>query len=120
MTKNKKHILVVDDESEDLDTMKTILEKEGYEVTAVSDGTDALDKLTGNGFDIILMDIRMPELSGYELLRMLREKINHHAKMLYVSIVPEKEIDMTDADGFIQKPFSPESLLKAVKKAMED
>ena len=115
MTKN---ILIVDDEIEDLNTMKTILEKKGYKVTTVSDGTEALGLLTGNGFNLILMDIRMPELSGYDLLRLLREKINHNAKMIYVSIVPEKEIDMTDIDGFIQKPFSPKSLLEGVNKVL--
>ena len=108
-------ILVVDDEIEDLNTMQTILEKEDYAVVTASNGTDALDLLMGKGFDLILIDINMPSLSGYELLRLLREKINHDAKMVYVSIVPEKEINLADADGFIQKPFSPESLLKGVK-----
>jgi CheY-like chemotaxis protein len=113
-----KKILVVDDEPEDLNTMKTILEEEGYKVSTASDGLEALKFLTGNGFDLILIDIKMPSLSGYDLLRLLREKLNHKVKMAYVSIVPEKEIDMTDIDGFIQKPFSPESFLEGVKKAI--
>ena len=110
-----KNILIVDDEIEDLNTMKTILEKKNYKVTIVSNGTEALKFLTGNGFDLILIDIKMPALSGYDLLRLVREKFNHNSKMVYVSIVPEKEVIMTDIDGFIQKPFSPESLLKGVK-----
>ena len=40
--------------------------------------------------------------------------------MVYVSIVPKQEIDMTDVDGFIQKPFSPESFLSVVKKALKE
>ena len=113
-----KQILIVDDEPADLETMKTLLEKTGYQVTVVDNGTKALELLTTNGFDLILIDIKMPGLSGYDLLRLLREKINHDAKMVYVSIVPEKEVNLADSDGFIQKPFSPESFLKIVKKVL--
>ena len=113
-----KRILVVDDESVDLNTMKMILEKKGYKVETASDGTKALAHLTGNNFNLILIDIKMPALSGYDLLRILREKINHNTKMVYVSIVPEKEVVMTDADGFIQKPFSPGSFLKRIEKVI--
>jgi two-component system response regulator SaeR len=111
-------ILIVDDSFEDLQTMKTILEKEGYGVTTVTNGAQALDSLRGNGFELILIDVRMPILSGYELLQLLREKINHHSKLVYVSIVPKKEVDVSGADGFIQKPFSPETLSASVKKML--
>ena len=113
-----KKILIVDDEQEDLSTMTGLLEKEGYKITTASDGAKALDALTGNGFDLILIDIRMPTLSGYDLLRLLREKVNHKVKMIYCSIIPEKEVSMEDIDGFIQKPFSPESFLEVVKKVL--
>ncbi len=113
-----KNVLVIDDEPEDLNTIKRVLEKEGYEVKEVTDGAQALESLNENKFDIILIDIQMPTLSGYDLLRLLRERINHKSKMVYISIVPEREVDMSDTDGFIQKPFSPESLLEGVKKAL--
>ena len=118
MIKMAKNILIIDDEVEDLNTMKTVLENKGYKVTTTSDGTKALKCLTENGFDLILIDIKMPALSGYDLLRLVREKFNHNSKMVYVSIVPEKEVIMTDIDGFIQKPFSPASFLKGVEKAI--
>ncbi len=111
-------ILIVDDEIEDLNTMKGILEKQGYEVAIATDGAQALDSLTSIKFDLILIDLQMPTLSGYDLLRLLREKINHESKMVYVSIVPEKEVNTSEADGFIQKPFSPESLIEGVKNAL--
>ena len=111
-----KRILVVDDDSEDLNTMKETLEKEGYEVVVATNGAQALDLLTADGFVLILIDIRMPTLSGYDLLRLLREKVNHSSKMIYVSVVPEKEVDLNDVDGFIQKPFSEESFIDTIKK----
>ncbi|MDP6671291.1 MAG: response regulator [archaeon] len=79
-----------------------------------------MDALTGNGFSLILIDIRMPTLSGYDLLRLLREKLNHKVKMIYISIVPEKEVVLDDVDGFIQKPFSPEDIITKVKEILGD
>ena len=85
-------IMIVDDDKEDLNTMKTVLEKEGHEITTVEDGSKALDALKDDGFDLILIDIKMPTLSGYDLLRLMRERLNHKVKMIYVSIVPEQEV----------------------------
>jgi len=111
-------ILVVDDISADLVTMKELLEKEGYEVTAKTNGAMAIDSLASGKVDLILIDILMPALSGYDLLKLLREHHTHSVKMAYVSIVPENEVDMDNIDGFIQKPFSPESFIEGVKKVL--
>jgi len=113
-----KKVLIVDDNKEDLETMKSVLEKWDCEVTIATDGAKALDALKSNGFNLILMDIKMPTLSGYDLLRLMRERLNHKVKMIYVSIVPEQEVDMEDIDGFIQKPFSPENLMKKINEVL--
>lgn len=112
-------ILVIDDDVEDLDTSKAILEAEKYKVITASDGAEALDSLRKDGFDLILIDVQMPTLSGYDLLRLLRERLNHDAKMIYCTIVPRKEVDMEDIDGFIQKPFSPKEFIKEVKRVLK-
>ena len=109
-------ILAVDDEAEDLNTIKTVLEEKGYEVVLATNGAQALDSLEDHDLDVILIDIQMPTLSGYDLLRLLKERLNGKTKMIYVSIVPEKEVDMSDIDGFVQKPFTPEILIKEVEK----
>lgn len=116
---NGKKVLVVDDEFSDLETIKTVLLKEGYDVETATNGAQALDILRNIKPDLCLIDIRMPTLSGYDLLRILRERLNHKVKMVYVSIVPKQDVDMSDIDGFIQKPFSPESLISTVKKVMK-
>ena len=113
-----KKILIVDDGQEDLDVMKSVLEKENYEIKTAMDGASGLDLLEGDGFDLILIDIKMPTLSGYDLLRLMRQRLNHKVKMIYISIVPEQEVDMSDIDGFIQKPFSPEKLVAEIKKVL--
>ena len=114
-----KKILIVDDDLNDLETMKLILEKEKYKVTTADNGADALDSVINGRPDLILIDIKMPTLSGYDLLRLLRERLNHHVKIAYASIVPKCDVDLTDIDGFVQKPFMPAILIKEVKKILK-
>jgi len=99
--------------------MKKVLEQEGYEVVAVTNGARAFDVLKSVKFDLILIDIQMPTLSGYDLLRLLREKVNHNCPMVYVSIIPKVDVNMSEIDGFIQKPFSSTTFLTTVKKALK-
>ncbi len=114
-----KNVLVIDDNFDDLETMKTLLEKEGFEVKATTNGPDALDLLTVNNFDLVLIGIRTPTLTGYNLFTRIKEKLNNNQKIMYVSIVPEQEVSLENADGFIQKPFSPETFIEKVKKSLE-
>jgi len=65
---SKKTILVVDDNFDDLQTMRNILEKEGYPTFVATNGAQAFDATKSGLFDLILIDIRMPTLSGYDLL----------------------------------------------------
>ena len=115
----KKRILIIDDDVNDLETIKIVLEKEKYDVIIADNGADALDVIRKDKPDLVLIDIKMPTLSGYDLLRLLRERLNHKVKMIYVSIVQRKEVDMDDIDGFVQKPFMPTSLIKEVKKVLK-
>ncbi|MBT4376379.1 response regulator [archaeon] len=110
-----KKILIVDDKLEDLQTMQNILEAEEYIIHTAENGANALDILASTNFDLILIDIKMPTLSGYDLLKVLKERISKNVKIIYVSIVPKKEVNLEGVDGFIQKPFSKTTLLKAVR-----
>jgi|SRR3989344_4911596 len=114
-----KKILIIDDDLNDLETMKLVLEKAKYNVETADNGANALDIIRKDKPDLILIDIIMPTLSGYDLLRLLRERLNHNVKMIYVSIVLKKEVDLRDIDGFVQKPFMPESLIKEVKRVLK-
>ena len=115
MTKN---VLIIDDDFDDLETMKIILEKEGFEVKTTTNGTDALKILETDIFDLILIDIRMPTLTGYDLFTMIKEKLNNNPKIIYVSIIPEQEVILEETDGFIQKPFSPETFIAKIKTVL--
>ncbi|MBT3404797.1 response regulator [archaeon] len=107
-----KKILIVDDDQKDSDSMKSILEAKGYEVLVENNGAEAIDAIDESKFDLIFIDIKMPTLSGYDLLRLLREKVDGTSKMVYVSIIPKNEVNMDAVDGFIQKPFSQETLIQ--------
>jgi two-component system response regulator VanR len=111
-------ILIVDDSFEDSSLIKSILEKEGYSAFVATNGAQALDMMNSINFGLVLIDVKMPTLSGYDLLRLLREKYNGKTKMCYVTIVPRKDVDLTEVNGFVQKPFTKATLLEEVKKLM--
>ena len=111
-------ILVVDDNFEDLTAMKTVLEVNKYKVSIATNGAQAIDLSQSGDFDLFLIDVKMPTLSGYDLVRLLREKHNGSSKIIFVSIVPRKEVGSSDVDGFVQKPFSPKDLVSEVKRVL--
>lgn len=111
-------VLIVDDNFEDAQNIKSILEKNSYSSKSVANGAQAFDSLKKNNFSLVLIDIQMPTLSGYELLRLLKELTPKKVPMVYVSILPKEEVDMTGADGFIQKPIAEKRLLKAINQFM--
>ena len=115
-----KTILVVDDLFDDLESMKKVLEKGGYGVSTATNGARALDALNEQKFDLILIDIQMPTVSGYDLLRLIRDKVKENIKLIYVTIVPKEEVDIADVDGFVQKPFKPSDPLKEVRKVLKE
>ncbi len=95
-----KRILIVDDDSKDLEFMKKVLENEKYFVATAKNGAEAIDILEDNKFDLALIDIILPTLSGYDLLRLIRKKFNPNIKILFVSVVKKSEVDFKDIDGF--------------------
>jgi CheY-like chemotaxis protein len=113
-----KKILVIDDDLTDLEAMKLVLEKEKYDVETADNGADALDILRTLNPSLILMDIRMPTFSGYDLLRLMSMGAGKNVKLVFVSVVPRKEVDMQGVDGFVQKPFTPMALINEVKRVM--
>lgn len=111
-----KTIMVVDDEADNRDTVKTVLEKNGYKVVTAVSGDDMMKKLPKQKVDLILLDIMMPGTPVRRLVPKLK------AKIVYLSAVRTSEAEKEDLlkskniVGFIQKPFDIDNLLKKVKK----
>ncbi|MGC1391510.1 MAG: response regulator transcription factor [Bacteroidales bacterium] len=113
-----KKILIVEDELNMVNGLKDNLEFEGYEVDTAMEGSSGLQKILQNRYDLILLDIMLPELSGFEVCKAARrEKINTPVILLTAK---GEEIDKVlglelGADDYITKPFSLRELLARIK-----
>ena len=115
-----KTILVVDDEARIIEAVSMNLELEGYQVSGASNGYEALQKLAEDLPDLIILDIMMPEMDGFETLKRIREVSTVPVIMLTVK---GEEIDKVrgldlGADDYVTKPFSPKELVSRVKAAL--
>ncbi|MDX9921861.1 MAG: response regulator transcription factor [Syntrophales bacterium] len=111
-------ILLVDDNLSLLDQIRQILTSQRYIVETVSNGEEALDKLCENPFDLIILDIMMPKMDGFTVLREMRQiKIDAPVLMLTAkgdSTDKVKGLDL-GADDYLSKPFSMDELLARVR-----
>lgn len=105
-------ILVVDDEPRMIRFIRMNLELEGYQVVEARNGLQALEQLRQHVPDLIVMDVMMPELDGFETLRMVREISTVPAILLTVKADEEDRIRGLElgADDYVTKPFSPREL----------
>ncbi|MCE7947074.1 MAG: response regulator [Chloroflexi bacterium CFX4] len=112
-----KQILVVDDNEANRDVLTRRLERQGFSVTVAEDGAQALEKVRASTFDLILLDIMMPRLNGYEVLETIkRDPALRHMPIIMISAVDELDsvvrcIEL-GAEDYLFKPFNP-VLLKA-------
>jgi two-component system chemotaxis response regulator CheY len=116
-----KRILIVDDSSAIRKSVNFILDQAGYAVTAAEDGLDALSKLEGAGFDLIVTDVNMPNLDGIELTKKVREQAAYKYTPIVVLTTESQGSKMEEgkaagATGWIVKPFDADKLLAVVKR----
>lgn len=119
---DKKRALVIDDEKIVLDSVSRILTDEGYEVDVTLSGRDGIDRAIKGRYDIVLTDIRMPDIGGMRVLRdVKRAKPSLPVVMItgYASIQSSVQAMKMGAADYIEKPFTPDVLLKAVASAID-
>ena len=112
-----QHILVVDDDSMYTTMLRIILEGNGYTVTMIESAVRALDSLDFNEYDLILLDVVMPDVDGLDLCRRIRA--TSRVPILFVTV----RSDMSDrklglragADDYLAKPFDPQELLARIR-----
>jgi len=115
-------LLIVDDEAGYREVLQAIFAAEGYEVAVANNGRAALAHLKKNGVDLIVSDVRMPDMNGIELLRSAKEvdaDINVVLMTAFGTIATAREAFKLGADDFIQKPFNNEELKLIVKRTLE-
>ena len=119
-----KRILVVDDDENILSLERTILEQKGFDVTAAAGGAEALKLLSGEAFDLVLLDVMMPEIDGFTVCRKIKE--DPRLKDVPVIFLTAKGGGEALAEGFesgavmyINKPFTANKLLTIVNTMLE-
>lgn len=112
------NILIVEDESSLAGALEHILQKAGHITDWVSDGQSALDYIRGFSYDLILLDVMLPKLDGFTVVRQIRtEKIATPVLMLTARTTVPDKVEGLDAgaDDYLTKPFDPEELLARIR-----
>ena len=110
-------VLIADDEAEVIELLKLYLEKDGFEVLSACDGMTALGIVSTEKIDCAILDVMMPELNGYQLLKKIREKSNIPVIMLTARVASSDKVLGLDmgADDYVTKPFDPLELCARIK-----
>lgn len=110
-------ILVADDEKDVIELLRLYLEKDGFEVLSAQDGITALGIAESEELDLAILDVMMPELNGFQLLKKIREKSNIPVIMLTARVASSDKVLGLDigADDYVTKPFDPLELCARVK-----
>lgn len=113
----EKHILIIDDDENIAGLIALYLNKEGYDTTECYSGIEGLKKFNDNNFDLIVLDIMLPQMDGYEVLRELRKVSKVPVIMLTAKgEIIDKVLGLElGADDYLVKPFEPMELVARIK-----
>ena len=119
----KPRILVVDDEPEAVELVEFNLKQAGYAVSTAVDGAEALKKARSQTPDLIVLDVMLPEMDGFEICKTLRDEAPTARTPILMLTAKAAEIDRVlglelGADDYLTKPFSPRELLLRIKKIL--
>jgi two-component system response regulator VicR len=115
-----KKVLVVDDEPDTLELVKLVLESAGFEAILVNNGLEALAKIDAGKLDLVLLDIMMPDMDGWDVFRKIKEK--NTTIPIAILTAKAQNIDkllglhVLKADDYITKPFGKNELIGKVRK----
>jgi CheY-like chemotaxis protein len=114
----KKRILVIDDNLVILDLLQSMLQERGYEVMITTDGCSALELIKIRRPDLILLDLSMPIMSGYEFIEHFRQRYQAYGSIPIILFtahqLPLHEIERLEVAGYLQKPFHLKELLYTI------
>ena len=114
-------ILIVDDMKEVLNFLETLLKMNGYKVVSVANGVEALEKLRTESFSMIISDILMPVMDGFQLCREVKgdEKLKDIPFIIYTGAYTDKKDEVLarkiGVDKLIRKPFEPDEFIKIIQ-----
>jgi two-component system, OmpR family, response regulator VicR len=125
VTKTKKLILCIEDEQEMIDLIRLILSRHGFDVRGATGGKEGLEIIHKDHPDLILLDLMMPEMDGWEVYQQM--KADETIKNIPVIIVTAKAqsidkvlgLHIAKVDDYISKPFSPQELLSSIESVLD-
>src|SRR5215469_7165935 len=119
-TDKKRNILVVDDEAQITRVLKTMLSAQGYGIRTAADGQLALEEIKSWSPDLVITDLRMPNMDGLELCRRIRTESRIPIIVLSVKGEETTKVEALDAgaDDYVTKPFNVNELLARVRAAL--
>ena len=119
----EKKILVVDDDPYILMSLEFLMKKNGFDVMVARNGTEAMELVEKQVPDLVILDIMMPDVDGYEICKRIKKSPKHlHTKIVFIS-AKTKEADIQKgydlgASLYIKKPFSTRELVKQIKELL--
>ncbi len=121
MAKSKKQILIVDDEPAWVKALSLLLRKQGYKVLEATNGRDALVTLSGSKPDLILSDVRMPDMNGFDFLDQVRRTSkNSKTPVIFLSAVDDYDARKAAKDlgavDYLVKPFDEKDMLSVLSR----
>ena len=122
MNQNKDSILIVDDDTNVHKNLSKILEQEGYDTDVAENGGEAIQKSRNKFYDLVLLDIKLPDMEGTQLLAKLNEIIPKRVKIMLTGYPnTENAIEALNqgADAYLTKPVKPAKLLALIKEKLE-
>jgi DNA-binding NtrC family response regulator len=120
--KEEMKVLVVDDEEMLRNLLARILEREGYSVSTASGARQALAYLAKADFQVMVSDVKMPEMNGFELLKEAKQKHPRLAVVMMTAFGDENTVEQAlglGADGYVAKPFKSSELTSEVARARQ-
>src|ERR1035437_548210 len=123
VAEHKKTILVVDDDKSILRTFTRILQKSGYEIETAETGKEAMEKTESRHYDLALVDIRLPDMDGTDLLAKLKEPLQHTVKIMITGFPSlETGVKALDegADAYLVTPVKPQELLVLLEEKLKN
>ncbi len=118
---SKNRVFVVDDEEALRTVLSSELEGEGYEVASAADGQEAIEILTNRVFDLILLDIKMPNVDGFEVLKFVKDRQPKTKVVMLTGFADLKnaiESKKLGAEDFVSKPYDLVDLLTTVERVL--
>ena len=119
----KKSILIVDDDRAILSSLEKILQLEGYSVDTAETGREAIEKAKNRFYNLMLLDIKLPDMEGTELLRAVDETEPKMVKIMvtgYPTLENAVKSLNLGADAYLMKPIDPQELLDVVEKKLKE